>query len=50
MNGATNLAQAHSKAISEFITEEEMVRLSVRYYQLALFGDPDLMFGGIPHN
>jgi hypothetical protein len=47
MNGATNLAQAHSKAIQKFITEEEIGQTEAFVItNWALFGDPSLMFGG----
>jgi hypothetical protein len=48
-NGSTNLAQAHSRAIQKFITEEPIDRLAAFCItNWALFGDPSLRFGGYP--
>ncbi len=47
MNGATNLAQAHSKAIQKFLAEEQIDQLEAFCItNWALFGDPSLRFGG----
>jgi hypothetical protein len=47
MNGATNLAQAHSTAIQKFIAEEEIGQIEAFCItNWALFGDPSLMLGG----
>jgi len=47
MNGATNLAQAHSKAIQKFLAEEEIGQIEAFCItNWALFGDPSLRFGG----
>jgi hypothetical protein len=47
MNGATNLAQAHSKAIQKFLAEEEINQIEAFVItNWALLGDPSLMLGG----
>jgi hypothetical protein len=47
MNGATNLAQAHSRSIQKFIAEEEINQLEAFCItNWALLGDPSLQFGG----
>jgi hypothetical protein len=47
MNGATNLAQAHSKAIQKFLAEEEIGQTEAFCItNWALLGDPSLMLGG----
>jgi hypothetical protein len=47
MNGATNLAQAHSKAIQKFLAEEQIGQIQAYCLtEWALFGDPSLRFGG----
>ncbi|MBN1280842.1 MAG: hypothetical protein JXA00_04255 [Candidatus Thermoplasmatota archaeon] len=47
MNGATNLAEAHSKAIQKFIAEEDINQIEAFVItNWALFGDPSLLFGG----
>jgi hypothetical protein len=47
MNGATNLAQAHSKAIQKFLAEEQIGQLEAYCLtEWELFGDPSLRFGG----
>jgi hypothetical protein len=47
MNGATHLAQAHSKAIQKFVTEEPIDQLAAFCVtNWALLGDPSLQFGG----
>jgi hypothetical protein len=47
MNGATNLGQAHSKAIQKFLAEEQIGQLEAYCLtEWELFGDPSLRFGG----
>jgi len=46
-NGSTNLAQAHSRAIQKYITEESIGQDDAFCItNWALFGDPSLRFGG----
>lgn len=48
-NGSTNLAQAHSRAIQKYITEEAVGSDDAFCItNWALFGDPSLRFGGYP--
>jgi hypothetical protein len=47
MNGATNLAQAHSHAIQKYIAENKISKMEafcITCWQL--FGDPSLKLGG----
>jgi hypothetical protein len=47
MNGATNLAQAHSRAIQKFLAEEKIDQTAAFCItNWALLGDPSLQFGG----
>jgi hypothetical protein len=47
MNGATHLAQAHSKAIQKYVSEEPIDQLAAFCItNWALLGDPSLQFGG----
>jgi len=47
MNGATNLAQAHSRAIQKYIAEEQISQDDAFVItNWALFGDPSLKLGG----
>jgi len=47
MNGATNLGQAHGKAIQKFLAEEQIGQLEAYCLtEWELFGDPSLRFGG----
>ena len=46
-HGATNLAEAHSKAIQKFLAEEEILQIEAFCItNWALLGDPSLLFGG----
>ncbi len=46
-NGSTNLAQAHSRAIQKYITEESITSSDAFCItNWAVFGDPSLRFGG----
>ncbi|HIH29107.1 MAG TPA: hypothetical protein HA260_04825 [Thermoplasmata archaeon] len=48
-NGSTNLAQAHSRAIQKYITEESIGRSDAFCItNWAVLGDPSLRFGGYP--
>jgi hypothetical protein len=47
MNGTTNLAAAHSRAIQKFLAEEEINPIEAFCItNWALLGDPSLQFGG----
>jgi hypothetical protein len=48
-NGSTNLAQAHSRAIQKYITDNPIGRSDAFCItNWAVFGDPSLRFGGYP--
>jgi hypothetical protein len=47
MNGATHLAQAHSRAIQKYVAEEDISQIGAFCItNWALLGDPSLLFGG----